>query len=387
MPESTLDNQGTVPRRAIVAAPLVGILTFATMIVVANVLDLPVNDPDGAILGSPLILIAVVMAVLIALDVIPRAIYRTRTELGRAAAGVRDVFRERWTPKRLAIVTAALLGFYLTYVGYRNLKSFLPFATDANHDTSLLQLDRDMAFGNDPGTLLHDLLGTGASAHVLSVVYLFFLLFVPLSLGVAVVWQRRLHGGLWYVTSMNVAWVLGTISYYALPALGPIFVEPQIYAALPDTGVSALQEALVEHRGEVLASPHGAEGVQSIAAFASLHVAIVLVAAIIATLMSVRRFIQVSLWVFFALTVVATIYFGWHYIIDDVAGVVIAVAAVLIGAAATGHSLRPAGSRQLSSFVDGGVGRLVGGSAAEPQAAVIGARVIPRDKTAERHSE
>ena len=42
------------------------------------------------------------------------------------------------------------------------------------------------------------------------------------------------------------------------------------------------------------------------------------------------------IWALAILTVVATVYFGWHYILDDVAGVVIAVLAVGIAAALTG---------------------------------------------------
>src|SRR3954470_24738953 len=348
MPESNLDNLGTIPRRAIVAAPLIGIATFLTMLVASIQLDLPVRDPDGAVLGSPLVLIAVVMVVFIALDVLPRAAYRSRKALGSFFATAKGIFQDRWTVKRLAIVVAALLGFYLTYVGYRNLKSFLPFVTHANHDQSLFQLDRDLAFGHDPGTLLHDLLGTGAAAYVLSVVYVFFLLFVPLSLGVAVVWQRRLHGGLWYVSSMCFAWIFGTLSYYALPSLGPIFLRPQLYSSLPTTGVSDLQQTLLQDRHEVIASPQAGDGIQSIAAFASLHMAIVLAAVLIATLLGARRWIRVVLWVYLGLTFLSTIYFGWHYLIDDIAGAAIGALSVVLGAAATGHSLKPRGRRQLA---------------------------------------
>jgi hypothetical protein len=350
MPEQNTDNLDTLPRRAIVAAPLIGILTFATMVVAATSLDLPIRDPDGAVLGSPLILISVVLLVFIAIDVVPRALYRSRRALGTFVPTAMSILRGRWTWKRFAIVVAALLGFYLTYVGYRNLKSFLPFATDANHDQALLELDRDLAFGNDPATLMHDVLGTSIAPHVLSFVYVFYLLFVPLSLGVAVVWQRRLHGGLWYVAAMNFGWVLGTISYYVLPALGPVYAAPELYATLPDTGVSALQAALLDHRGEILADPHGAEGVQSIAAFSSLHIAIVVVAAVIAQLLGVRRAIRVGLWTFLGLTFLATIYFGWHYIVDDIAGAAIGLIAVALGAAATGHSLKPAYSTRFAPF-------------------------------------
>jgi hypothetical protein len=162
------------------------------------------------------------------------------------------------------------------------------------------------------------------------------------SLGIAVVWQRKLHRGLWYVAAVNLSWVLGVASYYAVPSLGPIFTKPELYSSLPETGVSRLQEALVEHRAEVIADPNAAEGVQSIAGFASLHIAIVFAAALVAQLLGLKRWVRVSAWVFLALTFLATIYFGWHYIVDDIAGAAIGGLAVMLAAWMTGHPLRGA---------------------------------------------
>jgi PAP2 superfamily len=340
------DGSGTpLPRRAVLAPPLIGVASFALMAIVALALDLPIHDPDGAILGSPLVLVSVVLIVFVSLDVVPIALRRSRWRPRGLRARVADVWTERWTLGRLAIVVGALLGFYLTYLAYRNLKSFLPFARDVTYDSWLLELDRGMAFGHDPATVMHDLLGRGVAAEILSLVYLFFLLFIPLSLGIAVVWQRKLHRGLWYVTAVNLSWILGVASYYALPALGPVYAAPQLYATLPPTGVTSLQQTLLEHRGEVVAAPYASDGVQSIAAFASLHVAIVVAAALIAQLLGLARWIRVSLWTFLGGTVLATMYFGWHYIVDDIAGAGIGVVAVVLAAAATGHELRPTGAR------------------------------------------
>jgi len=41
-------------------------------------------------------------------------------------------------------------------------------------------------------------------------------------------------------------------------------------------------------------------------------------------------------------TAVATIYLGWHYVIDDVAGVVIGLIALVLASALTGFKLRTA---------------------------------------------
>jgi membrane-associated phospholipid phosphatase len=43
------------------------------------------------------------------------------------------------------------------------------------------------------------------------------------------------------------------------------------------------------------------------------------------------------MWVFFWLTVLSTLYFGWHYIADDVAGAAIAIVSVWLGGKATGQ--------------------------------------------------
>ena len=66
----------------------------------------------------------------------------------------------------------------------------------------------------------------------------------------------------------------------------------------------------------------GVEGaVQSVAGFASLHVAITLLVALMVQYTVRNRVLRIVFWVNFGLTVVATIYFGWHYIADDIAGV------------------------------------------------------------------
>ena len=43
------------------------------------------------------------------------------------------------------------------------------------------------------------------------------------------------------------------------------------------------------------------------------------------------------MWVFFGLTVLSTLYFGWHYIADDIAGAAIAIVSVWLGGWATGQ--------------------------------------------------
>jgi membrane-associated phospholipid phosphatase len=321
-----------------VAVAVLAVATTIFTVALAEVMDLPLRDPDG-IAGPAYVRLPLILLLMFAIDVVPRALKRAGGPRGFAAA-VRRVVDERWSRQRVGLVLVGLFSFYLTYVAYRNLKSFLPFVRDGNADAALLELDQALAFGSQPADLLHDLLGTGFAAHVLSTGYVFFLVFVPISLGAALVWTRDLRRGYFWVTALCVNWVLGALSYYVLPSLGPVYVRPEIFADLPFTGVTRLQEQLMTERLEVLASPSATSSVHGIAAFASLHVAIVFSAALVAHLVRAHKVLRWSLWVFFAITVLATIYFGWHYVIDDVAGVGIGFVAVWLGAKATGHDIR-----------------------------------------------
>jgi CDP-diacylglycerol--glycerol-3-phosphate 3-phosphatidyltransferase len=289
---------------------------------------LSVRDTDRMLSARSAGLVGAV-AFFFALDLLPRAIKRG----GRIDLAIWAVARERWSRRRFATVGLGLLSFYVTYLSYRNLKGFLPFLTEQDYDPDLLSLDRSFFFGHDPGPLLHDLLGTGLAAQVLSTVYLFFLAFVPISLGAALIASSNPIPGLWYVTALGLNWTLGIASYLIIPSLGPIFVAPDLYATLPETGTSALQQALVYERHEALAGG----GAQSIAGFASLHVSVVFTAALIAQLLKVNRILRLALWAFLGLTMVATLYFGWHYVVDDVAGLAIGAIAVPLAGVMTGH--------------------------------------------------
>ena len=326
-------------RRPYVAPCALAAACAVAMFLTANAEQLPIKDPDG-IGGPPLVRLSVILMVFMLLDVIPRAVWRGAGRPARTALAAYDVLRERWTPRRLAFVLVGLFSFYITYVAYRNFKGFLPFLRPDLHDTSLLELDRAMFFGNDPATLLHQLLGTGFANSALSFVYVLFLAFVPVSLAAALVWFGELRNGLWYATALCLNWVLGAISYYLIPAMGPAFVAPQLFSDLAPTASSSLQHSLWVERLNVLyghAPGPAKEVVQSIAAFASLHVSVVLTAALVAQLLRANKWLLVALWTYFVLVVISTIYLGWHYVIDDFAGVLIAVLAVGLGGVATGH--------------------------------------------------
>ncbi|MGY1715027.1 phosphatase PAP2 family protein [Geodermatophilus sp. SYSU D01106] len=327
--------RGSRDHTAYAMAVAVALVTGAVAVVCAVVLGQPVRDPDG-FLGPTYVRLPLIAALLLGLDVLPRAALRARTSRAPAREVV-AVARERWPWRRLRPVLVGLAAFYVTYVAYRNLKHYLPLLRPGVVDDELEATDRALTGGAAPAELLHDLLGTDVAAHVLSSVYLAFLVFVPASLGLALVARGRSRDASWYVTALCLNWALGTASYYVLPSRGPVYAQWQLFRDLAETGTSRLQDSLLRSRLLVLADPEGTERLNSIAAFASLHVSIVFTAALIAQLTLRSVAVRAALWVFFALTVVATVYFGWHYIVDDVAGLAIGAASVLLAAWGTGR--------------------------------------------------
>ncbi|MDM7991499.1 phosphatase PAP2 family protein [Arthrobacter sp. zg-Y877] len=342
--------------RRLFGVPLcVSVVFTVLMLATAVWADLPIRDPDG-FLGPSFIRLPLIGLLMIAVDVVPRAFSR-RSELGGLGKAVWDVLRTRWSGSRLGVAVAGLITFYLAYLSYRNFKSFLPFLQERLTDGMLIESDEWFAFGAHPGDLLQDVLGTGITADVLSAVYMAYMVFVPATLAAGLVWSDNLRRGAWYATALSFNWILGTVSYYALPSLGPIYAEPQRFTDLPETAVSGLQESLYENRIEVLADPFATNDVHGIAAFASLHVSIVFTAALVAHLTRLPKVVRWVLWAYVVLTALATVYFGWHYIVDGIAGFALGGISVWLASKAVGGGapLKPEPEEKLPQLETAGV--------------------------------
>jgi hypothetical protein len=325
-------------------AMLIGVAaTMGILAVVASIaLDRRLVDPEGFLGPSwarlPLLILGAFL-----LDILPRTLWLSKFKPAAMPALVKERVRTNWDRERITLVVLGLVCFYVTYVSYRNLKSFLPFIMgEEKYDRELHLIDRALMLGHEPATVLHTVFGTGLSAHFLSTIYLWFLPLVPLALAGWLVFSRNITYGYWFATSQCLAWSLGTASYYALPTLGPGFQYSYLYTDLPNTGSAQLMEALSYGRAGVLRE--GAEGaVQSVAGFASLHVAITLLVALMVQYTIRNRVLHWIFWANFAITVIATLYFGWHYIADDFAGVVIALVSFWLGGLASGQKFERGG--------------------------------------------
>lgn len=324
--------------------------------VTANHLGRSIMDPDG-FLGPSYIRLPLIGLAFLASGVVPIAFARAyRATLAERPDGgpgkyfvaafwcctrvVPDaiaIVREQWSWKRTAYIATGLISFYTCYVCYRNLKSFLPLITDRSYDSQLDQIDAFLFFGTRPSLFLHDVLGTGIAAHILSIWYVSYLMLVPLSLGALLCWSRDLRRGAWYATALSLNWILGVVSYYSLPTLGPGIAYPSYIWELDDTGASSLQHSLSMARNRFVSELDDPTAMQGVAGFASLHVSVVVSACLIFQRSGMSKWLRNAAWIYLVGVVFSTLYFGWHYISDDVGGAFIGWIAVVIGAKVTGQ--------------------------------------------------
>jgi PAP2 superfamily len=300
------------------------VVVFAVVAVArSRQVDIPFRDPHGKLFTNKIQSTAQLLVLFVVVDIAVRWV-RGRRE-GRS---LWRTARARWTPYRIGMIALALVAYQVVYLSYRNLKSWDVFR--APQDDMLLRWDRWLFFGHSPAVLLHDLLGRDLAARLLTDLYESFSTLVTIALVAALAFTPTVRAAYVFVVSAMWAWILGVGSYYLIPSLGPFHAAPGEFSGLTRTSVQRTQEAYVEQRGHLLAHPQAHDAFAQISAFASLHCALTCLVFLMARYYGLRLLSWAAA-VFLAGTVLATIYLGWHFAVDDVAGVAIAWAAVQLG--------------------------------------------------------
>jgi hypothetical protein len=284
---------------------------------------IPLRDPHGAIFADRVAISAALFVLLVGVDA-----WRRTPGRGRSARTVLATARERWPARRAGLAAAGLLAYHLVYLCYHNLKSWDVF--NRPRDGFLLHVDRVLFLGHTPAVLLHDLLGQRVAAYVLLVVYESFSTLVTVAVVAAVVLPTRLRDAYLFLAGGCWVWILGVASYYAIPSLGPFHAAPRLFAGLPHTMVTDTQARYMAQRAFLLHHPGSPHAFAQVSAFASLHIAVTTFLLLMARHHRLRR-TTIAMTVFLIGTLIATVYWGWHFAVDDVAGLLIAVVAVRLG--------------------------------------------------------
>lgn len=299
------------------------IVVFALITVFwSNHVDVPIRDPRGSMFMRKALLSVAMFIVLALIDSavrVGRRAYRPRLLLGK--------LRERWSPERLLLTFTGLFAYHLVYLNYHNLKSWVVF--NGFQDEALLRLDKWMTFGHSPAVVMHDLLGQHVAAIVLAEIYEAFSSIVPFSFVACLVFADRIRDGYVFLTAAIWAWIIGVGSYYLIPSLGPFASAPQDFKGLTHTFINTRQDTLLANRQQLLDHPEAHDSFASIGAFASLHTGFTFMIVLMLSYYGLRRLTRVMT-VFLLATMVATIYFGYHFIIDDIAGLLLGLLAVAL---------------------------------------------------------
>ena len=257
---------------------------------------------------------------LMALGVAGRFLYEVSR--GRGRAYLRRVAKLEW----LLLSARLILGAGLLAHFYTHLKLTVPLLNPRLFDTQLWEIDRWLPFGLSPNVFFLTLFSEPVLLKAIDWSYAYF--FFPVLLGSIAFFfsfsSKRLR--LAFTAGYAAIWSIGAWLYLLVPALGPCYDLPGLWS---DTWVHmpishGAQLGLIDSYRQVLEMKIGGglHVALGVAAFPSLHLASQFFIARWAR--RVSRPLGFLLYITVAVMFVGSIVTGWHYMVDSVAGILLA---------------------------------------------------------------
>ena len=222
-------------------------------------------------------------------------------------------------------------AFMLVTFAYTWLKVCVPLLRERVWDAELWQVDRWLHLGYSPNVFAATLFSSPPVLHVLDLWYSFWIvtIFAAWAWAAAQPDVARRRGFVFGCALLSIA---GSWLYVALPALGPCYAYPAVFASIRNdipyavgtqAALAANYARMVAGRSSVLRQFNPYLGV---AAFPSLHVGAHWYFALWARRYERRLFVPLAGAT--ALTFLASLATGWHYAVDGYAGMLLAWLAV-----------------------------------------------------------
>ena len=231
----------------------------------------------------------------------------------------------------LRVPVAFMLMSIISYI-YANFKVNIPNFAPYSWDHYFAEIDRLLFFGDDPWVITHWLFSRLDATIFLDNLYLIWFMVMNLCIFSVAVLPMRNHTRLTFLLAYGLNWIIGGgFLAIVLPAAGPVYMEritgdPMFaplmdllyqYSHLTEIRALAIQERLWEGYTNPDVDPLG------ISAFPSLHVEMAATFACFG--FAASRLIGWTLTVYTAVMLVGSVHLGWHYAIDGIAGIVLAV--------------------------------------------------------------
>lgn len=249
-----------------------------------------------------------------------------RVRRGTARAYLQHLRARDWL---IDTVRIAFAGTLLTYT-YCWIKISVPALHPRLFDQQLWDLDQTIFFGLAPTVFLLDLIGDGAALKVIDWSYAWVFAgstFVAMAYFMSEP-SRRIRVA--FVNGNSLLWITGAWLYVLVPSLGPAYRFPDIwlaYDALDRT--QYLQTILMRNHNNILRALRGQphepiHPILGIAAFPSLHVAFQTY--VFFWMRRLRTSGEMLFGLFAATIFLGSMITGWHYLIDAIAGALMALA-------------------------------------------------------------
>jgi hypothetical protein len=259
-------------------------------------------------------------------DLLPVLLIQAIVGIGiRLAIGRREyaaVIRSReWIIDTARIIVFSALSVHV----YGWIKLSVPVLHPTLLDRQLWEVDQAILFGHSPNILFLDLFSHPLALRFFDWTYAN--VFVA-SINIASIFflsetNRRLRIN--FTNSNTLLWLVGAWLYVLVPSLGPAYRFPQVWLPLAAmlANTQELQRILMTNYQHVLRG-QSVNVLLGIAAFPSLHVAFEVLVTLWMRGKWRTLFIVIAVIIFLGSVVT-----GWHYLIDALAGVLLAVLAYL----------------------------------------------------------
>lgn len=231
--------------------------------------------------------------------------------------------RSAYQPEYIAYVVRAALAVQITLLWFCCLKYVIPYIRPVVFDAELSAFDTALHWGVNPSEFAMSL--TSSIPALLQATDAFYVGYFPILLiffAYVMIQERQVSLRDPFVLGYCLFWLLGGLSYYLLPSMGPIYHQPAIFEGVMQHMPIAAKlnnELLVDYRAFAAAPwSHDPMLYYGIAAMPSLHVGACAMFACFA-----RHFGRIPFAIMIVLTMLmflGSVITGWHYAIDGYAG-------------------------------------------------------------------